>query len=87
MKTEQLLTSVCRHCRYYKPEGRRGGTCQQLGVLVQGKWSACSLAAHPFSSNWNNIEQMIVLETSLSLQYAENPSSLAVSDSEIAVTS
>lgn len=38
----------CRRCRYYTLEGRRGGHCGQLNVPVQGKWSACSLAAPVF---------------------------------------
>lgn len=52
------LTSACRHCRYYLPEGRRGGVCQQLSVLVQGQWKACSLAVSPFGSSWDNIEEL-----------------------------
>ncbi|MGL5058645.1 MAG: hypothetical protein ACRC62_01590 [Microcoleus sp.] len=54
MKTS--LTSACRHCRHYTPEGRRGGLCQQLGVPVQSQWSACSLAAPPFAPSWENLE-------------------------------
>ncbi|MFM9264117.1 hypothetical protein [Tychonema sp. BBK16] len=52
------LTSACRHCRHYLPEGRRGGVCQQLSVPVQGQWKACSLAVSPFGSSWNNIEEL-----------------------------
>jgi hypothetical protein len=51
--------SNCRACRYYQPEGRRGGSCQQLGVPVQANWTACPLAALAFSPNrevaiWNH---------------------------------
>jgi hypothetical protein len=57
MKTP--LTSACRHCRHYLPEGRRGGQCQQLSVPVQGQWKACSLAVSPFGSSWeNNTEEV-----------------------------
>ncbi len=56
MKTP--LTSACRHCRHYLPEGRRGGLCQQLSVSVQGQWKACSLAVSPFGSAWENIEEL-----------------------------
>jgi len=35
---------ACSHCRHYVPEGRRGGNCQLLGVVVQGSWQACSLS-------------------------------------------
>ncbi|WP_204102637.1 MULTISPECIES: hypothetical protein [Spirulina sp. CCY15215] len=69
MNTEKLLTSACRCCTFYSPEGRRGGTCQQLGVPVKGCWKACSLAAHPFAkSSWQDWDAGIVhLEHSLSL--------------------
>jgi hypothetical protein len=52
------LTTACRHCRHYTPEGRRGGTCQQLSVPVQSNWKACSLAVSPFGSSWENIEEI-----------------------------
>jgi hypothetical protein len=52
------LTSACRHCRHYMPEGRRGGLCQQLSVPVQGQWKACSLAVSPFGSSLENIEEI-----------------------------
>ncbi|GFE67880.1 hypothetical protein CFPU101_04900 [Chroococcus sp. FPU101] len=41
--------------------------CQQLGVPVQGQWKACSLATHPFSATWENIEDVVRLENSLNL--------------------
>ncbi|HEY9881501.1 MAG TPA: hypothetical protein V6D29_23810 [Leptolyngbyaceae cyanobacterium] len=41
-------TSSCSLCRHYTPEGRRGGHCGQLGVSVQGRWQACSLAVPVF---------------------------------------
>jgi hypothetical protein len=56
MKTS--LTSACRHCRHYTPEGRRGGVCEQLNVPVQGAWKACSLAVSPFGPSWENIEEL-----------------------------
>lgn len=60
MKTSHPQTSVCRRCRYYEPEGRRGGHCQQLNVAVQGAWTACSLAIPPFSPLWENFEDIMV---------------------------
>ena len=54
MKTP--LTSACRHCRHYTPEGRRGGVCALLSVPVQSQWKACSLAVSPFGLSWENIE-------------------------------
>jgi len=47
--------SSCRHCSFYQSEGRRGGSCQKLGVPVQGSWSVCSLAVSPFDSNLKNL--------------------------------
>lgn len=58
MKHINLLTSACRYCHYYKPEGRRGGVCQQLGAPVQGNWKACSLALPPFAPSWESIEDV-----------------------------
>jgi hypothetical protein len=67
MKTS--LTSACRHCRHYTPEGRRGGVCEQLSVPVQGTWKACSLAVSPFDPSWDNIEELSLWkETSVTLQ-------------------
>ncbi|ACK70051.1 conserved hypothetical protein [Gloeothece citriformis PCC 7424] len=70
MNTAAFSTSSCRYCRYYKSQGRRGGTCQQLGVPVQSQWKACSLAAHPFTSTWENLGEVVRLEKSLTLTYA-----------------
>jgi len=46
----------CRHCRHFVPEGRRGGNCEQLGVLVRGGWKACSLVIPAFAPSWEVIE-------------------------------
>jgi len=56
MKPHKFLTSACRYCRHYNPEGRRGGMCQQLGAPVQGSWKACSLALPPFAPSWETLE-------------------------------
>jgi hypothetical protein len=48
--------SVCRHCRHYRPEGRRGGHCGLLGADVQGDWAACHLAVPPFAPSWERLE-------------------------------
>ncbi len=58
MEPIKSLTSACKYCRNYKPEGRRGGVCQQLGVPVQGSWSACSLAVSPFAPSWEGFEEV-----------------------------
>ncbi|MBF2064240.1 MAG: hypothetical protein IGS39_07440 [Calothrix sp. C42_A2020_038] len=56
MKSIKFLTSACRYCRHYNPEGRRGGNCQQLGAPVQGHWKACSLALPAFAPSWESLE-------------------------------
>ncbi len=61
MKTVNFLVSACRYCRYYKSEGRRGGTCQLLDVSVHGGWKACHLAIPAFAPSWENLEDMMNL--------------------------
>ncbi len=58
MKTIKNLTSACRYCRYYQPEGRRGGICQQLGAPVQANWKACCLSLPPFAPSWESLEDV-----------------------------
>ncbi len=63
MKPSNSSASVCRHCRYYVPEGRRGGACGQLNdVLVQGHWKACSLMSPVFTPNWQ-LERIMTLQS------------------------
>lgn len=62
MKRSDPLASACRHCKHYVHEGRRGGNCGQLNVLVQGSWKACSLALPVFAPNWQ-FEQMMTLQS------------------------
>lgn len=52
------LTSMCRSCRYYQPQGRRGGQCEMLGVSVQSHWKACHLAASPFVVSWEESQKI-----------------------------
>ena len=61
MKTLSFLISACRYCQHYKPEGRRGGTCQQLGGVVQGSWKACNLAIPVFATSWSGLEAIMLL--------------------------
>ena len=56
MKPINSLTSACKYCRNYQPEGRRGGICQQLNAPVQGCWKACSLAIPAFAPAWESLE-------------------------------
>lgn len=52
--------SLCRHCRHYIPEGRRGGSCQKLNVSVKSQWTACSLSAPPFLPPWNRLGDILI---------------------------
>jgi hypothetical protein len=58
MNNQNCLASACRYCRFYQPEGLRGGACQQLGVSVHSDWPACQLALPAFASAWNNVEEL-----------------------------
>ena len=51
---------ACRHCRYYSPEGRRGGVCQKLMTVVESNWKSCSLAMSPFASSWENLDSAVI---------------------------
>lgn len=52
MDSSDHLTSTCRCCQHYSPEGRRGGQCQQLHVPVKGGWKSCQLAIPVFAMSW-----------------------------------
>ena len=69
MKETHSLTSACRYCRHYEPKGRRGGSCQILGVPVESSWKACILASPAFETTLENLEKtledILHLETSL----------------------
>ena len=86
MKTLLSSKSVCRRCRYYEPEGRRGGHCQQLNVAVQGDWTACVLAIPPFSPAWESFEDIMVWQQK-TLVAMEASAELAMTDalSEVAM--
>lgn len=73
MKTLNSLTSACRYCRYYTPEGRRGGMCQLLGAQVHGGWNACQLAIPAFAPSWENLEQMMSLPDAQPLVLGSQP--------------
>ncbi|MBL1177145.1 hypothetical protein [Pantanalinema sp. GBBB05] len=56
---DSSITS-CRHCQFYSPEGRRGGSCHKLNVTVHGRWKACSLAIPPFAPSWESLEGIML---------------------------
>lgn len=61
MQASHTLTSYCRCCQHYTPEGRRGGQCSQLHVPVKGSWKTCHLAMLAFSSWEEEAQKMAVL--------------------------
>lgn len=73
MKIVNDSNSSCRHCSFYRPEGRRGGVCQKLSVPVNSNWEACPLACSPFPNNLKKLEEIVHLETVFSLKYADKP--------------
>lgn len=62
-----ISTSVCRYCRFYQPEGRRGGSCQKLGVPVESKWKACTFASLPFKTTVTKLEEIFQLYSAVEL--------------------
>ena len=73
-----ISTSVCRYCRFYEPEGRRGGSCQKLGVRVESQWKACTFAASPFKTTVKKLEEIFQLNT---VRLASNISKVDAKDS------
>ena len=63
MNERIFLTSACRYCGFYNPQGRRGGSCQRLGVPVEGNWKACAFASHPFDTTLKKLEDIFQLPT------------------------
>ncbi len=59
---QDISTSIssCRHCRFYRPEGRRGGQCEKLSVNVQGAWQACALVEPPFEIVAREQEELVL---------------------------
>lgn len=76
MKRANFLASSCRFCRFYNPEGRRGGFCQKLNVPVESNWEACTLSSLPFNTAWDNLEEIMYLEHSLALSCSIEKSTL-----------
>ncbi|HEY9653015.1 MAG TPA: hypothetical protein V6C95_20330 [Coleofasciculaceae cyanobacterium] len=91
MNPSNFPTSACRVCRFYQPEGRRGGMCQQLGVPVSASWKACSLALPPFAPSWESLEALwqndkIMLKESLSIHSSPSSASPNYAEEKTAAT-
>ncbi|KAF3884037.1 MULTISPECIES: hypothetical protein [Nostocales] len=63
MTTLKSCVSSCRYCRYYTPQGLRGGTCGLLNVSVKSEWKACSLSAPSFGYRNQQEAEKLVLVT------------------------
>jgi hypothetical protein len=72
-----ISTSVCRYCRFYQPKGRRGGSCQKLGVPVDSKWKACTFASSPFRTTATKLEEIFQLNA---VRLADNISKVDAKD-------
>lgn len=85
MKERNFLTSACRFCRSYRPEGRRGGDCKRLGVPVQGSWEACAFAAPPFGTTLEKLEDIFQHSTSMDSMNSESIGSLASNENKLSL--
>jgi hypothetical protein len=56
--TSEASNAVCRNCRFYQPNGHRGGICEQFNVPVSGGWSTCQLALPAFVPSWKTLEDL-----------------------------
>ena len=75
MNQINFSTSACRYCRFYEPQGRRGGDCRMLSVSVQSDWEACALASPPFKTTLTKLEDIFQLESPISLDSAPKSAS------------
>ncbi len=48
MNANNCQISTCRNCQFFNPDGHLHGSCQQLHVIVDGDWQACSLGTPAF---------------------------------------
>ena len=72
MKSSRCQVSSCSRCRFYGPQGRRGGECSQLGVPVGGRWQPCSLAMPVFDAALGQIAPLDdFLPPPLKLEFSE----------------
>jgi hypothetical protein len=87
MTNQKCLASACRYCRFYRPEGLRGGACQQLGVSVHSDWKACQLALPAFASTWNNAEELATANWQIELPQVISSESLSIAGLELTTSS
>ncbi len=73
METLNRSVSSCRFCQAYCPDGRREGMCNTLGVSVNSQWQACALAVAVFTKPVEEVDRLVILEKSLSLELPKKP--------------
>jgi hypothetical protein len=71
MQSARCQVSSCNRCRFYAPEGRRGGHCSQLGVAVEGRWMPCSLAVPVFTPALVEMQPLDFLPGSIDPSFPE----------------
>ena len=71
MKSAQCQVSSCSRCRFYTPEGRRGGQCSQLGVPVESRWEPCSLAVPVFTTPLVEMKSLDFLPQTRELTFSD----------------
>jgi hypothetical protein len=59
-QTNRAVSSVCRNCCFYQPQGHNGGNCHQLNVAVSGNWPTCQLALPAFAPTWQVLDDLPV---------------------------
>jgi len=65
--------SCCGRCAHYTPEGRRGGHCDQLNVVVKSRWKSCSLATPVFLTPLPTLGSALPRLQPLTLTLADAP--------------
>ncbi|MBU6229108.1 MAG: hypothetical protein KGQ93_05395 [Cyanobacteria bacterium REEB459] len=73
MKTVQYQPVYCSRCRFYTPEGRRGGHCNLLGVPVQADWQACTLAVPIFMAALGDLDSLDLLPQPIEIHFPAPP--------------
>ncbi|WP_139324959.1 hypothetical protein [[Limnothrix rosea] IAM M-220] len=70
MNSKNCSISTCKTCRYFRTEGRRGGTCEQFGTFMDPAWNACPLGVAAFETVPKEVQPIEVLEHSFTLEFA-----------------
>jgi hypothetical protein len=85
--TSEIATAVCRNCRFYEPNGHRGGVCSQFQVPVSGSWSTCRLAMPAFVPDWHVLEDLPMQETAAPLSNPRVANHKTISEAAISANS